>query len=223
MNGTLMQRLASHSDAATLLSLPIYLGSDAVSQALAIADEETLMRFLADFTAPGVKLVNSQALLYLREDATGHLKSYTTTPGGGRNAVLARHTLWQEYGGNLSPDTDRTLHWVLAHTSIEPQAIHKGTIANLRALGIPGGVIPTFVAIPMAGLTASTGLVGPVFLLLIFFAGAGLLIMRFVFRFPLPLPRRRRQLSASAPERAIPVRPIPQVTEPMLPNDQQTS
>jgi hypothetical protein len=223
MSGTLMQRLASHSDAATLLSLPIYLGSDAVSQALTIADEETLLQFLADFTAPGVKLVHSQALVYLREDATGHLKSYTTTPGGGRNAVLARHTLWQEYGGNLSADTDRTLHWVLAHTSIEPQAIHKGTIENLRALGIPGGVIPTFIAIPMAGMTASTGLVGPVFLLLIFFAGAGLIVMRFVFRLPLPLPRRRRQLPDSATERAIPVRPTPQVAEPLPRDDLQTS
>jgi hypothetical protein len=223
MNGTLMQRLASHSDAATLLSLPIYLGPDAVSQTLAVADEETLLRFLADFTAPGVQLVNSQALLYLREDATGHLKSYVTTPGGGRNAVLARHTLRQEYGGSLSADTDRTLHWVLAHTSIEPQAIHKSTIENLRALGIPSGAIPGFIAIPVAGLTASTGLLGPIFLLLIFFAGAGLLVTRFVFRIPLPLPRRRRQLPAAPTERVIPVRPIPQVTEPMPRDDHQTS
>ena len=223
MSGTLMQRLASHSDAATLLSLPIYLGSDAVSQALSIADEETLMGFLADFTAPGVKLANSQALLYLREDATGHLKSYVTTPGGGRHAVLARHTLWQEYGGNLSADTDRTLHWVLAHTSIAPQAIHKSTIENLHALGIPGGAIPAFIAIPMAGLTASTGLAGPVFLLLIFFAGTGLIVARFVFRLPMPFTRRRRQLPAPPAERVISVRPLPDMTETTRRNDDPIS
>lgn len=208
MSGTLMQRLAAHGDAATLLSLPVYLGPDTVTQALAVANEKSLVQFIADFTAPGAKLINSQALLYLREDAAGHLKSYVTTPGGGRNAVLARHTLLQEYGGTLSPDTDQRLHWILARTSIDPRSIHKSTIENLRALGIPGSAIPVFIAIPMAGLVASTGLVGPLFLLLIFLAGTGLLVKRFIFRIPISLPRRRRHLPASPIERAIPVRPL---------------
>jgi hypothetical protein len=193
MSGTLLNRLAAHGHAATLLSLPLYLGPDTVTQMLGVADEATILKFLADFTAPGES--HARAIAYLREDAAGHLKSYTTSPGGGPKAVLARHTLLQEYGGTLPAEADRTLHWLLAHTSVEHNRIHKSTIENLHAMGIPGGIIPIFVAIPTARMVAATGLLGPAVIVLVLLSIGGLAIARVVFRVALPFPRRRRRIA----------------------------
>jgi hypothetical protein len=193
MSGMLLKRLAAHGHAATLLSLPLYLGPDTVTQMLGVADETTILKFLADFTAPGES--HARAMAYLREDAAGHLKSYTTSPGGGPKAVLARHTLLQEYGGTIPAKADRTLHWLLAHTSVEHDQIHKSTIENLHAMGIPGGVVPIFVAIPTARMVAATGLLGPVVIALILLSIGGLAIARVAFRVALPFPLRRRRIA----------------------------
>jgi hypothetical protein len=192
MSGTLLNRLAAHGHAATLLSLPLYLGPDIVTRMLGVADETTILKFLADFTAPGES--HARAMAYLREDAAGHLKSYATSPGGGPKAVLARHTLLQEYGGTLPAEADRTLHWLLAHTSVEHDRIHKSTIQNLHAMGIPGGIIPIFIAIPIARLMATTGLLGPVVIILVLLSVGGLAIARVAFRIALPFPLRRRRI-----------------------------
>jgi hypothetical protein len=193
MGGTLLNRLAAHGHAATLLSLPLYLGPDTVTRMLAVTDETTILKFLTDFTAPGES--NARAMAYLREDAAGHLKSYATSPGGGPKAVLARHVLLQEYGGILPAEADRTLHWLLAHTSVEHDQIHKSTIENLHAMGIPGGIIPVFVAIPTARMVAATGLLGPVVIALVLLSVGGLAIARVAFRVALPFPLRRRRIA----------------------------
>jgi hypothetical protein len=193
MSGTLLNRLAAHGHAATLLSLPLYLGPDSVTKMLSVADETTILKFLADFTAPGES--QARAMAYLREDAAGHLKSYSAPTGGGPKTVLARHTLLQEYGGTLPAEADRTLHWLLAHTSVAHDQIHKTTIENLHAMGIPGGVIPIFVAIPTARMVAATGLLGPVAIVLALLSAAGLAIARVAFRVALPFPLRRRRIA----------------------------
>jgi hypothetical protein len=193
MSGTLLNRLAAHGHAATLLSLPLYLGPDAVTQMLRVTDEATILKFLADFTAPGES--QARAMAYLREDAAGHLKSYTTSPGGGPKAVLARHTLLQEYGGSIPAEADRTLHWLLAHTSVEHDRIHKSTIESLHAMGIPGGIIPTAVAIPTARMVAATGLLGPIVIALVLLGVGSLAVARVVFRVALPFPLRRRPIA----------------------------
>jgi hypothetical protein len=192
MSGTLLNRLAAHGHAATLLSLPLYLGPDTVTQMLGMADEATILKFLADFTAPGES--NARAMAYLREDAAGHLKSYTASPGGGPKAVLARHTLRQEYGGTLPAEADRTLRWLLVHTSVPYDRIHKSTIESLHALGIPGGILPIFVAIPTARMVAATGLLGPVAIVVVLLSVGGLAIARIAFRVALPFPWRRRRI-----------------------------
>jgi hypothetical protein len=193
MSGTLLNRLAAHGHAATLLSLPLYLGPDTMTQMLGVADETTILKFLADFTAPGES--HARAMAYLREDAAGHLKSYTTSPGGGPKAVMARHTLLQEYGGAIPAEADRTLHWLLAHTSVEHDQIHKSTIESLHALGIPGGVVPIAVAIPTARMVAATGLLGPVVIVLVMLGVGGLAVARVAFRVALPFPLRRRRIA----------------------------
>jgi hypothetical protein len=193
MSGTLLNRLAAHGHAATLLSLPLYLGSDTVTQMLAVTDETTILKFLADFTAPGES--NARVMACLREDAEGHLRSYAASPGGGPKAVLARHTLLQEYGGTMPAEADRTLHWLLAHTSVEHDQIHKSTIENLHAMGIPGGVVPIFVAIPTARMVAATGLLGPMVIALVLLSIGGLAIARVAFRVALPFPLRRRRIA----------------------------
>jgi hypothetical protein len=189
MSGTLLNRLAAHGHAATLLSLPLYLGPDTVTQMLGVADETTILKFLADFTAPGES--HARAMAYLREDAAGHLKSYAKT---GPKAVLARHTLLQEYGGTLPTEAEHTLHWLLAHTSVEHDQIHKSTIESLHAMGIPGGIIPIFVAIPTARMVAATGLLGPVVIVLVLLSAGGMAITRIAFRVALPFPLRRRRI-----------------------------
>jgi hypothetical protein len=204
-SGTLMQRLTRHGSASLLLSLPIYLGPDTMPALLATANEDTLVQFVKDFGRPGTPLASSQAIVLLREDGPGHLKAYAAPSGGGAHAVIARHTLLQEYGGKLPPDADSTVHWMLANTSVDATSIHKSTIDNLRALGIPGGVIPRILAIPTAVMVASTGLVGPILAFMVFLGGIGLAVIRFVFRLPLPFPRRR-------PLPAEPDRPMIDVT-----------
>jgi hypothetical protein len=193
MSGTLLNRLTAHGHAVTLLSLPLYLGPDTVTQMLGVADETTILKFLADFTAPGES--QARAMAYLREDAAGHLKSYATTPGGGPKAVLARHVLLQEYGGTLPAEADRTLHWLLAHTSVEHDQIHKSTIESLHAMGIPGGIIPIAVAIPTARMVAATGLLGPIAIVLVLLSAAGLAVARVAFRVALPFPLWRRRIA----------------------------
>jgi hypothetical protein len=205
LSGTLMQRLSRHGSAAILLSLPLYLGPEVMPALLAASDEDTLVQFVKDFSRPGTPMASSQAVTLLREDGPGHLKAYAAPSGGGPHAVIARHTLLQEYGGKLPPDADRTVHWILANTSVDPASIHKSTIDNLRALGIPGGVIPRILAIPTAVMVTSTGLVGPILVFLVFLGGLGLAVSRFVFRLPWPLSRRR-------PLPTEPVRPMIDVT-----------
>ena len=128
----------------------------------------------------------------LREDAAGHLKSYVKT---GTKAVLARHVLLQEYGGTLPAEADRTLHWLLAHTSVEHDQIRKSTIESLHAMGIPGGIVPIFVAIPAARMVAATGLLGPMVIALVLLSIGGLAIARVAFRLALPFPLRRRRIA----------------------------
>jgi hypothetical protein len=190
MSGTLLNRLAAHGHAAMLLSLPLYLGPDTVTQMLGVADETTILKFLADFTAPGES--HARAMAYLREDAAGHLQSYAKA---GPKAVLARHALLQEYGSTLPAEAERTLHWLLAHTSVEHDRIHKSTIESLHAIGIPGGIIPVFVAIPTARMVAATGLLGPVAIVLVLLSAGGLAVARVAFRVALPFPQRRRRIA----------------------------
>jgi hypothetical protein len=204
-SGTLLQRLARHGSASLLLSLPLSLGPDAMPALLAAASEDTLVQFVKDVGRPGTPMASSQAIALLREDGPGHLKAYAAPSGGGPHAVSARHTLLEEYGGKLPPDADSTVHWILANTSVDATAIHKSTIDNLRALGIPGGVIPRILAIPTAVMVASTGLVGPILAVIVFLGGTGLAVTRFVFRLRLPC-SRRRLLPAE------PVRPMIDVT-----------
>jgi hypothetical protein len=172
---------------------------------LAITNEDILVQFMKDFGRPGTPVASSQAVALLREDGPGHLKAYAAPSGGGPHAVIARHTLLEEYGGKLPPDADSTVHWILANTSVDATSIHKSTIDNLRALGIPGGVIPRILAIPTAVMVASTGLVGPILAFMVFLGGTGLAVTRFVFRLPLPFSRRR-------PLPTEPVRPMIDVT-----------
>ena len=113
---------------------------------LAAADEDTVVQFMKDFGRPGTPVASSQAIALLREDGPGHLKAYAAPSGSGPHAVIARHTLLEEYGGKLPPDTDSTVHWILANTSVDATSIHQSTIDNMRALGIPGGVIPRILA-----------------------------------------------------------------------------
>jgi hypothetical protein len=205
LSGALMQRLTRHGSASLLLSLPLHLGPDAMPALLAAANEDTLVQFVKDFGRPGTPMASSQAIALLREDGPGHLRAYAASSGGGPHAVIARHTLLEEYGGKLPPDADSTVHWILANTSVDATSIHKSTIDNLRAMGIPGGIIPRILAIPTAVMVASTGLVGPILVFLVFLGGTGLAVTRFVFRLPLPFSRRR-------PLPAEPVRPIIDVT-----------
>ena len=108
--------------------------------------------------------------MLLREDGPGHLSLYTQT---GRNprAVLARHTLLQEYGGRFTPEVEDTLRWLVRYTSVEP---HRGTIESLQAIGIPGRW-PDAMARPMASMVSSMGLI-PSFMVLAIGAGVVLLI-----------------------------------------------
>jgi hypothetical protein len=208
MSGTLMKRLTAHSHATTLLSLPLYLGPDIVTQMLGVVDEATILKFLADFTVPGES--NARAMAYLREDAAGHLKSYATSPAGGPKAVLVRHALLQEYGGTIPAEVDHTLHWLLARTSVGADQINKSTIENLHAMGIPGGVLPVFVAIPTARMVATTGLLGPMVIVLVLLSVGGWVVARSVFRLVLPFPLRRRRIEERP---IINVTPLPKQSE----------
>ena len=192
MSGTLMSKLVAHAHAATLLALPLSLGPDIVTRMLGVVDETIILKFLSDFTAPGES--NARVMALLREDATGHLTSYSTSPGGGPKAVLARHTLLQEYGGTIPATTDRTLHWLLAHTPLEYDHIHKTTIENLHALGIPDGRMPLFIAIPAARLVSMTGLLGPIVIIVALIGIGGLALARGAFWVALPFPLRRRRI-----------------------------
>ena len=179
MSASLMKKLAAQSDAALLFSLPVQLGVEPFMQIMKVSNEDTLLRFVRDFTAGGGRLDQSQAVMLLREDGPGHLSLYTQT---GRNprAVLARHTLLQEYGGRFTPEVEDTLRWLVRYTSVEP---HRGTIESLQTIGIPGRW-PDAMARPMASMVSSMGLI-PSFMVLAIGAGAVLLIPVGLFRFRL--------------------------------------
>ena len=148
-------------------------------------------------------------MAYLREDAAGHLKSYATTPGGGPKAVLVRHALLQEYGGTLPAEADRTLHWLLARTSVEHDQINKSTIENLHAMGIPGGVIPACRHSygPHGG---GDRVARPVAIVLVLLSAGGLAVARVAFRVALPFPLRRRRIEERP---MINVTPLPKQSE----------
>jgi len=78
---------------------------------------------------------------------------------------------------------------------VEYDQIHKSTIESLHAMGIPGGVVPIFVAIPTARMVAVTGLLGPVVIALVLLSIGGLAIARVAFRVALPFPLRRRRIA----------------------------
>jgi hypothetical protein len=205
MSASLMKKLASQSDAALLFSLPVQLGVEPFMQIMKASNEDTLLRFVRDFTAGGGRLDQSQAVMLLREDGPGHLSLYTQT---GRNprAVLARHTLLQEYGGRFRPEVEDTLRWLVLHTSVEP---HRGTIESLQTIGIPGRW-PDAMARPMAGMVSSMGLI-PFFMVLAIGAGVVLLIPVGVFRFRLlrlPFGRRRKVLAHRSHRDMIDVTPV---------------
>ncbi len=205
IGGTLMERLSAHANAALLFELPLHLGIDNFTRLLHAAGEDTLVRFVSDFSVRG-SLSTSRALDLLRADGTGYLAVYQRPEGGGAQAVRTRAALVQAYGGTLSPETDHTLHWLLAHTGLDPQAINRTTVENLRAVGIPGAPWPAFLAIPAATWIARVGLMIPctiVFVMLVLPAG---MIWFRVFRFSLP-GRRRTALPRPADIEAIPVGP----------------
>ena len=208
MNASLMKKLAAQSDAALLFSLPVQLGVEPFMQIMKVSNEDTLLRFVRDFTAGGGRLDQSQAVMLLREDGPGHLLLYTQT---GRNprAVLARHTLLQEYGGRFTPEVEDTLRWLVRYTSVEP---HRGTIESLQTIGIPGRW-PDAMARPMASMVSSLGLI-PSFMVLAIGAGVVLLIPVGLFRFRLlRLPFRRRKALAYRHDRdLIEVTPVHRAT-----------
>jgi hypothetical protein len=191
MSTSLMKKLASQSDALLLFSLPVQLGVEPFIQILKTANEDTLLRFVRDFTAAGGRLDQSQAVRLLREDGPGHLALYTQT-GENPRAVLARHTLLQEYGGRLRPEVEETLRWLVLYTSVEP---HRGTIESLHTIGIPGHW-PDAMARPIAGMVSSMGLI-PFFMVLAIGAGIVVLVPIGALRFRLlrfPFRRRRKAL-----------------------------
>jgi hypothetical protein len=209
MSASLMKKLASQSDAALLFSLPVQLGVEPFMQIMKASNEDTLLRFVRDFTAGGGRLDQSQAMMFLREDGPGHLSLYIQT---GRNprAVLARHTLLQEYGGRFAPEVEDTLRWLVRYTSVEP---HRGTIESLQTIGIPGRW-PDAMARPMASMVSSLGLI-PSFMVLAIAAGAVLLIPVGVFRFRLlrlPFIRRRKAVARRADRDMIEVTPVHRAT-----------
>ena len=209
MSASLMKKLAAQSDAALLFSLPVQLGVEPFMQIMKVSNEDTLLRFVRDFTAGGGRLDQSQAVMLLREDGPGHLSLYTQT---GRNprAVLARHTLLQEYGGRFTPEVEDTLRWLVRYTSVEP---HRGTIESLQTIGIPGRW-PDAMARPMASMVSSMGLI-PSFMVLAIGAGAVLLIPVGVFRFRLlrlPFRRRRKALAYRHGRDMIEVTPVHRAT-----------
>jgi hypothetical protein len=209
MSASLMKKLAAQSDAALLFSLPVQLGVEPFMQIMKVSNEDTLLRFVRDFTAGGGRLDQSQAVMLLREDGPGHLSLYTQT---GRNprAVLARHTLLQEYGGRFTPEVEDTLRWLVRYTSVEP---HRGTIESLQTIGIPGRW-PDAMARPMASMVSSIGLI-PSFMVLAIGAGAVLLIPVGLFRFRLlrlPFKRRRKALAYRHGRDMIEVTPVRHAT-----------
>jgi hypothetical protein len=208
MSASLMKKLAAQSDASLLFSLPVQLGVEPFIQIMKVSNEDTLLRFVRDFTAGGGRLDQSQAMMLLREDGPGHLLLYTQT---GRNprAVLARHTLLQEYGGRFTPEVEDTLRWLVRYTSVEP---HRGTIESLQTIGIPGRW-PDAMARPMASMVSSIGLI-PSFIVLAIGAGAVLLIPVGMLRFRLlRLPFRRRKALAYRSDRdLINVTPVHRAT-----------
>jgi hypothetical protein len=210
MSASLMKKLAAQSDAALLFSLPVQLGVEPFMQIMKVSNEDTLLRFVRDFTAGGGRLDQSQAVMLLREDGPGHLLLYTQT---GRNprAVLARHTLLQEYGGRFTPEVEDTLRWLVRYTSVEP---HRGTIESLQTIGIPGRW-PDAMARPMVGMVSSLGLI-PSFMVLAIGAGAVLLIPVGMLRFRLlrlPFRRRRKVLAPRRSDRdMIDVTPVHRAT-----------
>jgi hypothetical protein len=134
------------------------------------------VQFVKDFGRPGTPIASSQAVALLHEDGPGHLRAYAAPSGGGppcchRQAYLARG-VWRQ----APPHADSTIHWILANTSVDATSIHKSTIDDLRALGIPGGIIPRILAIPTAVMVASTGLVGPILAVIVFLGARGLLL-----------------------------------------------
>jgi hypothetical protein len=209
MSTSLMKKLTAQSDAALLFSLPVQLGVEPFMQIMKVSNEDTLLRFVRDFTAGGGRLDQSQAVMLLREDGPGHLLLYTQT---GRNprAVLARHTLLQEYGGRFRPEVEDTLRWLVLYTSVEPQ---RGTIESLHTIGIPGRW-PDAMARPMASMVSSLGLI-PSFLMLAIGAGVVLLIPVGLFRFRLlrlPFGRRRKVLAHRSDRDMIDVTPVHRAT-----------
>jgi hypothetical protein len=205
LSASLMKKLAAQSDAALLFSLPVQLGVEPFMQIMKASNEDTLLRFVRDFTAGGGRLDQSQAVMLLREDGPGHLSLYMQT---GRNprAVLARHTLLQEYGGRFRPEVEDTLRWLVLYTSVEP---HRGTIESLQTIGIPGRW-PDAMARPMASMVSSMGLI-PSFMVLAIGAGAVLLIPIGLFRFRLlrlPFGRRRKALAHRSDRDMIDVTPV---------------
>ena len=209
ISGTTLQRLASHSQAAVLFALPIHLGPDLFTQALQAADETTLLQFVRDFTSPGVPLPQSQAVMLLREDGPGHLRMYRST--GGPRAVQARHQLFHEYSGRLTPETENTLRWLVTYTNLNPQSLNRSSIDNLQTLGIAHW--PHLLALPTASMVVSTGMTGPLAIIVIMvLLPLGLIWFR-VVRFTLP--KRGRHLPARTPDNeahpALPVRSVQEI------------
>jgi hypothetical protein len=203
ISGTTLQRLAAHSQAALLFALPIHLGPDLFTQALQAADETILLQFVRDFTTPAIPLPQSQAVLLLREDGPGYLRMYCST--GGPRAVQARHRLFHDYSGRFTPETENTLRWLVTYASLNPQAISRSTIDNVQTLGLAHW--PHLLALPMANLVVSTGLTGPLaIVVIIVLLPLGLLWFRVV---RLTLPARRRHLASRTPDtEVLPVRPM---------------
>ena len=177
-------------------------------QIMKASNEDALLRFVRDFTAGGGRLDQSQAVMLLRR--TAPVISRSIRRPGETRAVLARHTLLQEYGGRFRPEVEDTLRWLVLYTSVEP---HRGTIESLHAIGIPGRW-PDAMARPMASMVSSMGLI-PSFMVLAIGAGVVLLIPVGVFRFRLPrLPfgRRRKSLAYRNDRNVIEVTPVHHAT-----------
>ena len=49
-------------------------------------------------------------------------------------AVQVRRALREQYGTQLSPQTEQRMRWLLAHTSMEARDLNKTAMENLRAL-----------------------------------------------------------------------------------------
>lgn len=202
ISATMMQKLGAEADAHLLFTMPILLGIEPFMQIMHAANAETLVRFVRDFNNTGGRLDQSQAIMLLREDGPGHVRLYAQTERNPR-AVLARHTLLQEYGGRVGREVEATSLWLLRYTSVEP---HKGTIESLHTIGIPG-YWPDVAARPMAAMVATWGVGLPLLLIVgIVIAPFGLLYLR-IIRFMLPK-RRREALAAQEKPVAIDVTPM---------------